>query len=739
MGIRMAPGRSEGSGTPAAANHRVGGMHVTATTAAPAGSGADTIAVGVFAERGHRPRCRGRRARRAARGRRGADGVPAPRARPRRGPALDRRRPRRARRLRRRARARRGRTSSARGRARARRARRCAGRCPTTSATTSSPALVEGTLLARLPLRPLQVRADGDDDGRAAPSSSGSIVSAHHDVGAPRPRAPRSSPRRRTPRATCRTARPTTSRRRRSPTAPPRSSRPSPRLSRRRRAAASEIASIGMGAFSAVAQGSRRGARADRAALRRRRRARAAARPRRQGRHVRHRRHLDQAAGQDGGHEVRHVRRRRRARGDRRDRAPRAAGARSSRSIGATENMPVGHAVKPGDIVRAMDGTTIEVNNTDAEGRLVLADCLAARARARRRADRRPRDAHRRRRHRARQRPTPALFANDDELGGAGHATPRSAPASSSGGCRCTSEYAKAIKGRYADLTNSPAERKAHAISGAEFLHHFVGDVPWAHLDIAGVANDTGLAVHRPRRRPAGACGCSWTSRTRSRRRVRRHELRPVRRAPSCCAAPCATSPRARSRRSPRSSTAPRRFPLRARAQDGRARADGDPVPGGVGGAGGDALQYAIAVEELTRVDSSVAITLCAHTSLGTQPIYLFGSDEQKERLAAGPLRGPQARRVRPDRARGRHRRRQRQDPRATLDDDDWVDQRRQAVHHQRRAPTSPGTSRSPRSPARRGRPQGDLEPHRRATARPATSRASRTARWAGTPPTRGR
>jgi alkylation response protein AidB-like acyl-CoA dehydrogenase len=56
----------------------------------------------------------------------------------------------------------------------------------------------------------------------------------------------------------------------------------------------------------------------------------------------------------------------------------------------------------------------------------------------------------------------------------------------------------------------------------------------------------------------------------------------------------------------------------------------GIPFPEEVGGAGGTSLQYAIAVEELTRVDSSVAITLCAHTSLGTQPIYLFGSDEQK-------------------------------------------------------------------------------------------------------------
>src|SRR5919205_1310804 len=59
----------------------------------------------------------------------------------------------------------------------------------------------------------------------------------------------------------------------------------------------------------------------------------------------------------------------------------------------------------------------------------------------------------------------------------------------------------------------------------------------------------------------------------------------------------------------------------------------GIPFPEEVGGAGGTALQYAIAVEELTRIDSSVAITLCAHTSLGTQPIYLFGNDEQKERL----------------------------------------------------------------------------------------------------------
>ncbi|MCW2983650.1 MAG: acyl-CoA dehydrogenase, short-chain specific [Conexibacter sp.] len=59
----------------------------------------------------------------------------------------------------------------------------------------------------------------------------------------------------------------------------------------------------------------------------------------------------------------------------------------------------------------------------------------------------------------------------------------------------------------------------------------------------------------------------------------------------------------------------------------------GIPFPEEVGGAGGTSLQYAIAVEELTRIDSSVAITMCAHTSLGTQPVYLFGSEDQKQRL----------------------------------------------------------------------------------------------------------
>jgi short/branched chain acyl-CoA dehydrogenase len=74
-------------------------------------------------------------------------------------------------------------------------------------------------------------------------------------------------------------------------------------------------------------------------------------------------------------------------------------------------------------------------------------------------------------------------------------------------------------------------------------------------------------------------------------------------------------------------------FPYELVAKMGELGWMGIPFPEEVGGAGGTSLQYAIAVEELTRADSSVAITMCAHTSLGTQPVYLFGSEEQKARL----------------------------------------------------------------------------------------------------------
>jgi short-chain 2-methylacyl-CoA dehydrogenase len=94
-------------------------------------------------------------------------------------------------------------------------------------------------------------------------------------------------------------------------------------------------------------------------------------------------------------------------------------------------------------------------------------------------------------------------------------------------------------------------------------------------------------------------------------------------------------------------------FPYEIVRQLGALNLMGIPFPEEYGGGGGDTLAYALAVEELTRVDSSVAITLCAHTSLGTQPIYLFGTESQKrewlprlcsgERLGAFGLTEPEA------------------------------------------------------------------------------------------------
>ena len=122
----------------------------------------------------------------------------------------------------------------------------------------------------------------------------------------------------------------------------------------------------------------------------------------RQGRDLRHRRHLAQAAAGDGRDEVRHVRRRQRARhvqgGRELDLPINLVGV-----VPACENMPGGRATKPGDIVKSMSGQTIEVLNTDAEGRLdpLRRDHLRAALQARRRH--RHRDAHRRLRRGARQ------------------------------------------------------------------------------------------------------------------------------------------------------------------------------------------------------------------------------------------------------------------------------------------------------------------------------------------------
>jgi short/branched chain acyl-CoA dehydrogenase len=87
-----------------------------------------------------------------------------------------------------------------------------------------------------------------------------------------------------------------------------------------------------------------------------------------------------------------------------------------------------------------------------------------------------------------------------------------------------------------------------------------------------------------------------------------------------------------------------KRFPYEIVRELGELGLMGIPYPAEVGGGGADNLSYAIAVEELTRVDSSVAITVAAHTSLGTWPIYAFGSEEQKAewlpKLCSGELLG---------------------------------------------------------------------------------------------------
>ncbi len=168
--------------------------------------------------------------------------------------------------------------------------------------------------------------------------------------------------------------------------------------------------------------------------------------------------------------------------------------------VGATENLPSGGSVKPGDIVTASNGKTIEVNNTDAEGRLVLADCLC---------------------HAislgaehvvdlatltgaviiALGSTYAGLISNDDtfaaQVTDAGELTGEIVWR-----LPLHEEYDELVKGKYGDLDNAPEGRKAGTITGATFLSNFVGDTPWVHLDIAGSAWDLGRAYA-----PKGAAG----------------------------------------------------------------------------------------------------------------------------------------------------------------------------------------------------------------------------------------
>jgi len=160
--------------------------------------------------------------------------------------------------------------------------------------------------------------------------------------------------------------------------------------------------------------------------------------------------------------------------------------------VPSTENMPSGTAIKPGDIITQYNGKTVEVNNTDAEGRLILADALAYAIEQG--ADRVVDIA------------TltgavmialgssyAAVISNDDELAGAVEAVGKET-GELVWRLPLHAEYKALMKGTVADLTNASPKRKAGTLSAAGFLEEFVGDTPWAHLDIAGTAWDVGRA-----------------------------------------------------------------------------------------------------------------------------------------------------------------------------------------------------------------------------------------------------
>jgi leucyl aminopeptidase len=155
--------------------------------------------------------------------------------------------------------------------------------------------------------------------------------------------------------------------------------------------------------------------------------------------------------------------------------------------VGLVENMPSGTAQRPGDIVTSMSGQTIEVLNTDAEGRLVLADAMwycQDRFKPRLMVDLATLTGaiivalgHQR----------AGLFANDDELAArlteAGKAVGEEVwrlPLADS--------YDRDIDSDAADVKNIGGGRAAGSITAAQFLQRFVNKVPWVHLDIAGVA-----------------------------------------------------------------------------------------------------------------------------------------------------------------------------------------------------------------------------------------------------------
>jgi leucyl aminopeptidase len=159
--------------------------------------------------------------------------------------------------------------------------------------------------------------------------------------------------------------------------------------------------------------------------------------------------------------------------------------------IPSCENMPDGLAVKPGDVVTSMSGQTIEILNTDAEGRLILCDALTYAERFK------PKAVvdiatltgacvialgHQR----------SGMFASDDGLAGALHAAGEAA-LDPCWRMPLDDEYAEGLKSNFADVANI-AGRAGGCITAAKFLQRFTKAYPWAHLDIAGTAWKSGTA-----------------------------------------------------------------------------------------------------------------------------------------------------------------------------------------------------------------------------------------------------
>jgi leucyl aminopeptidase len=158
--------------------------------------------------------------------------------------------------------------------------------------------------------------------------------------------------------------------------------------------------------------------------------------------------------------------------------------------VPTTENMPSGTAVKPGDVITQYNGKTVEVNNTDAEGRLILADALAYAVEqgAERVVDIATLTGAV---EIALGSTYAGLVCNDDtlaeEVTEAGEATGELVWR-----LPLHPEYKELMKGTVADLSNLAKKRKAGTITAASFLEEFVGETPWAHLDIAGTSWDVG-------------------------------------------------------------------------------------------------------------------------------------------------------------------------------------------------------------------------------------------------------